>query len=409
MKLTDAKLRSLKATGKVQKIADGGGLYIHVTAVGAKLWRMGYRFGGKQKTLALGKYPDVSLVNARKRRDEARALLAEGIDPAEHKKEARAAAIAEQLEKSLTFEVVAREWYATKTTLLSEKYRHQLLIRLERNVFPYIGAVPFSSLEPAAILEAVRHTERRGAHELAHRLMQLIGKICRYARIVGYAKYDAASGLAEALTPTPKVRHHASITDPVALGHLLRAIDAYQGEPSISFALRILPYVFVRSGELRGARWPEINLETGEWLIPAERMKMKRPHLVPLAPQVVKLFQGVREFSGHDVLVFPGQSSRTRCITDMGLLNALRRMGFGKDEMTVHGFRSTASTILNEQGFRADVIEAQLAHAERNAVRDAYNRAVYLPERRAMMKAWADYLDGLRAQSGKPSAGELKP
>jgi len=235
--------------------------------------------------------------------------------------------------------------------------------------------------------------------ETAHRLAQLAGQVCRYARLVGYAKYDVASGLVEALPPV-QTEHYPAIIDPKEIGALLRAIDDYPGDVSTRYALRIMPYVFVRSGELRAATWKEFDLAGAEWVIPARRMKMKRPHNVPLARQVLALLAELREYSGGWDLLFPSPFSATRCISDMALLNALRRMGYGKEQMCVHGFRTTASTILNEQGYRPDVIEAQLSHGEKNAIRGAYNRAEYMPERRSMMQEWADYLDGLREAKG---------
>lgn len=395
MKLSDTSIRNVKPTAKVQKISDGGGLYLYVSPAGGKLWRMAYRFDDKQKTLSFGAYPAVSLKDARYRRDEAKELLAAGIDPGEQKKQARSAAEEEARAQTITFEYVAMEWHAKKTAHLTEDYRKQIMGRLENMLFPYIGCRPFNTLEPADILAAVRPAEERGAIETAHRLVQLAGQICRYARLVGYAKYDVAAGLSEAL-PAVKTKHHAAITDPKEVGHLLRAIDDYNGDISIVYALRILPYVFVRSSEIRGAEWSEINLATAEWVIPAGRMKMKKPHAVPLARQVSALLEALREHSDSGRLVFPSPFSATRCISDMGLLNALRRLGYGKDQMTIHGFRSMASTLLNERGYRADVIEAQLAHGERNAIRAAYNHASYMEERRQMMQEWADYLDMLR-------------
>lgn len=395
MKLTDTKLRALKSTGKVQKLSDGGGLYIHVSPAGGKLWRLFYRFDGKQKTLALGKYPDISLADARRMRDEARALLAQGIDPSAQKKKAKAAAAAEAADMANTFEAVARDWFGKKRTAWTEGHQKKILSRLENQLFPYIGGRPISSLETADYMTAVQKAEARGAIETAHRLAQLCGQVTRFARIAGIVKHDAAAGLVEALAHV-QTTHYAAITSPAELGYLLRAIDAYQGEPSICHALRVLPYVFVRSGELRGMTWDELDLNAGEWVIPAGRMKMRRPHVVPLARQVVRLLQSMRDYSGTSAFVFPGTLSASRCISDMGLLNALRRMGYSKEQMTVHGFRTTASTLLNEQGYNRDWIEAQLAHAERNAIRDAYNRAEYLPERRKMMQEWADYLDSLR-------------
>lgn len=396
MKLTDTKLKSLKPTGKIQKFSDGGGLYIHVSPVGGKLWRFFYRFNGKQKTLALGKYPEVSLAEARKKREEARVLVAQGVDPSAYKRKIKAATAADAADMAHTFEAVARDWFSKKCTAWTEGHQKKILSRLENQLFPYIGGRPITSLDAADYMGALRRAEERGAIETAHRLAQLCGQVTRFARIGGIVKHDAAAGLVEALAHV-QTTHYAAITSPLELGYLLRAIDAYQGEPAICHALRILPYVFVRSGELRGMQWEEVDLDAGEWIIPAGRMKMRRPHVVPLARQVVKLLRSMQDHSGAYALVFPSATSSTRCVSDMGLLNALRRMGYGKEQMTVHGFRTTASTLLNEQGYNRDWIEAQLAHAEKNAIRDAYNRAEYLSERRKMMQAWADYLDSLRA------------
>ena len=331
-------------------------------------------------------------------------MLSQGIDPAEQKKEDKAVAVASAAEQANTFEAVARAWFGKKRLTWTAGHQAHVLSRLEKQLFPYIGSRPLASLEAADYLAVVQRAEQRGAVETAHRLAQLCGQITRYARIAGITKNDAAAGLSEALASVP-VQHHAAITSPDELGHLLRAIDAYSGEPAIAYALRIIPHVFVRSGELRGARWEELNLDAAEWIIPAGRMKMRRPHVVPLSRQVVKLFQSMHEFSGNGALVFPGSASASRCISDMGLLNALRRMGYERGRMTIHGFRTVASTLLNEQGYNRDWIEAQLAHAERNAVRDAYNRAEYLPERRKMMQAWSDYLDGLKASAGGSAGG----
>lgn len=395
MKLTDTKLKSLKPTGKIQKFSDGGGLYIHVSPVGGKLWRFFYRFNGKQKTLALGKYPEVSLAEARKKREEARVLVAQGVDPSAYKRKIKAATAADAADMAHTFEAVARDWFSKKCTAWTEGHQKKILSRLENQLFPYIGGRPITGLDAADYMAALRRAEERGAIETAHRLAQLCGQVTRFARIGGIVKHDAAAGLVEALAHV-QTTHYAAITSPLELGYLLRAIDAYQGEPAICHALRILPYVFVRSGELRGMQWEEVDLDAGEWIIPAGRMKMRRPHVVPLSRQVVKLLRSMQDHSGAYALVFPSATSSTRCVSDMGLLNALRRMGYGKEQMTVHGFRTTASTLLNEQGYNRDWIEAQLAHAEKNAIRDAYNRAEYLPERRKMMQEWADYLDSLR-------------
>ena len=404
--LTDTAIKNAKPRTKAYKLSDGGGLYLEVSPAGGKLWRLKYRIHGKEKRLAIGTYPAIGLREARARRDEAKEQLADDIDPSTAKQEARKKAAALEREEAATFEAVAREWYAKKTTAITVGHRKKILSRLEKQLFPFIGSIPFSRLEPADILAAVRRAEERGVIETARRLAQLAGQVSRYARLVGHAKYDVAAGLVEAL-PTVQKIHYATITNPVEVGHLLRDIDDYPGDTSITYALRIMPYVFVRSGELRAAEWTEINHNSAEWVIPAVRMKMKRTHVVPLARQVVRLLEEISEFTGGGRYVFPSTFSASRCISDVGLLNALRRQGYGKDTMTIHGFRSMASTLLNEQGYRPDVIEAQLAHGERNATRGSYNRAEYLPERRAMMQEYADYLDGLREQSksSPPSGG----
>ena len=403
MSLTDAFIRGLKFDGATKKYTDSGGLYLFVSPAGGRLWRLDFSFAGKRKTLSLGAYPAVSLKDARSRRDEAKELLARGIDPGARKKEAKAVVMAEVREQTTTFESVAREWYRKKTVAFSPGHQKKILFRLERQLFPYIGGIPFSKLEPTDILAAVRHAEERGVIETAHRLAQLAGQVCRYARLVGYAKYDVAAGLVEALPPV-RTEHYAAITDPAEIGHLLRAIDGYHGDIGITYALRIMPYVFVRSGELRAAEWTEINHTDAVWIIPAGRMKMKRPHVVPLAWQVMKLLEELDAFTGGGRYLFPSSHSASRCISDMGLLNAIRRLGYGKDKMTVHGFRTTASTLLNEQGYRSDVIEAQLSHGEKNAIRGAYNRAEYLPERRKMMQEYANYLTGLKEKARQEAA-----
>ena len=398
MPLTDTAIRAVKPTTKATKLFDGGGLYLEVAPSGGKWWRLKYRFQGKEKRISLGTYPAVGLKDARERREQAKKLLAQGIDPSAHKQEAKAAAAAVEQEQATTFEAVAREWFSKKKAAWKPVHQKKILSRLENQIFPFIGGRPFSLLEPADILTAIQNAEARGAIVTAHRLAQLCGQVSRYARIVGHTRYDVAAGLAEALTPV-QTNHYATITDPAEVGHLLRAIDEYAGEPSICFALKMLPFVFVRSVELRGAEWNEIDIDAAEWTIPAERMKMKRPHVVPLASQVLALLDNLRALTGQGRYLFPSLYSASRHISDVGLLNALRRMGYAKGVMTIHGFRSMASTLLNEQGYRADVIEAQLAHGEKNAIRAAYNHAEYLPERRRMMQEWADYLDELKAEN----------
>ena len=398
MPLTDTAIRTAKPTDKAVKLFDGGGLYLEIAPSGGKWWRLKYRFQGKEKRISLGTYPTVSLKDARERREQAKRLIEQGIDPSNQRKEAKAAAAAIEQEQNTTFEAVARDWFSKKRNAWTPGHQKKILSRLENQLFPFLGAKLFSSLEPGDFLAAIQKAESRGAIETAHRLAQLCGQVSRYARIVGLTRYDVAAGLTEALTPV-QTNHYATITDPAEVGHLLRAIDEYAGEPSICFALKVLPFVFVRSVELRGAEWREFDFESATWIIPAERMKMKRPHTVPLAHQVITLLNDLHSLTGSGRYLFPSLFSASRPISDMGLLNALRRMGYAKGVMTIHGFRSMASTILNEQGYRADVIEAQLAHGEKNAIRAAYNHAEYLPERRQMMQEWADYLDELQTEN----------
>ena len=397
-KITDAAIKNAKPSEKVQKLFYEEGLFLLIPPSGGKWWRFKYHLGGKEKLLSLGVYPAVSLKEARSRRDEAKALLAQGIDPSTAKKEAKKSAAAVTREHDATFEAVAREWYSKKTVALSSGHQRKVLSRLENQLFPHIGGIPLTMLESAHVLSAVRHAEERGFIETAHRLVQLVGQVCRYARLCGYIKYDIAAGLVEALPPIQR-GHYAAMTDPTEIGHLLRAIETYPGDISMVYALRIMPYVFVRSGELRAAEWSEFNLAAAEWVIPAVRMKMKRPHVVPLARQVVSLLSEIAKYTCGGRYVFPSSFSASKCISDVGFLNTLRRMGYSKEQMTIHGFRSMASTLLNEQGYRADVIEVQLSHGDQDAIRAAYNRALYLDERRRMMQEWADYLDGLREQS----------
>ena len=391
-KLTDTAVKMAKPKERPYKLTDGGGLYVFVTPSGGKLWRLKYRFDKKEKLLSLGAYPAISLKDARTRAMAATELLARGMDPSAERKAAKAKAVA----ASQTFEKVARDWYAKQIGKWTPRHAGNVLRRLEVHAFPELGARPIADLGAPDFLAVLHKIEKTGHLETARRVAQLCGQVTRYARLAGIVAADAASGLTEALTAR-QAQHFATITEPEKIGCLLRDIDGYQGEPSTCYALRILPYVFVRSSELRGATWDEVDLDKAEWSIPAERMKMRRPHVVPLARQVVELFASMRQLTGGGRLVFPGLASATRPLSDIGLLNALRRMGYARGEMTVHGFRSMASTLLNEQGFNRDWIERQLAHCEKNAVRAAYNHAEYLPERRRMMQAWADYLDGLRS------------
>lgn len=397
-KLTDTLLRSLKPTSKLQKIGDGGGLFLFVYSTGGMAWRYLYRFDGKQKTLTVGKYPEVSLKAARLALAEAKQKLENGIDPNAEKQEAKAQAKEEEARKGSTFEQVGREYFERKTEDLNPRYRKQYKSRLENILFPAIGDIPIAELKRTEILDCLRKLEAKGHIDTAHRVATIASQVCRYARDCGLVDYDVADNLASALS---KVDHtpRAALTDPKEIGELLRAIETYGGFDSIRYCLRIMPYVFTRSWELRGAHWSEINFDTAILTVPASRMKRRREHLVPLARQVVALLRELQEVTGNGELVFPSAYSKSAPITDMGLLNALRRLGYGKGVMDIHGFRSIASTHLNEMGFRADIIEMQLSHAQKDSVRSAYNRALYLPERTDMMQRYADFLDGLRAQA----------
>lgn len=393
MKLADTFLRGLKTTGKVQKYSDGGGLYLYISPTGGKLWRMGYRYEGKQKTLSFGAYPAVSLKDARNRREEAKEQLAAGIDPSVRKKAVKAAIKANATN---SFEVVAREWFGKYKDSWVDLHGKKILARLENDIFPLVGAKAVGAVTAPELLEALRRIEARGAVDTAHRALQNCGQIFRYAMATGRAERNIAADLRDALSPV-RSTNFASITEPKVIGALLRDIDAYFGNLIVRAALRMAPYVFVRPGELRRAEWSEFNLESAEWRIPASRIKMKEMHIVPLARQVVAILEDLQQYTGHGRYLFPSMRANSAPISDVTLLAALRRMGYDKDTMTVHGFRSMASTLLNEKGYNRDWIERQLAHGERNIARASYNYAQYLPERRKMMTEWADYLDELRA------------
>ena len=391
--LNDTYIRNLKAADKPQKHFDGGGLFLFVPKTGSKLWRMAYRFDSKSKLLSFGEYPRVSLKDARERKEDAKRLLSRGIDPGSQKKQLREAKLAAERD---SFKNIALEWHASQTADFTAKHRNTVMFRLETYLFPPLGHVHIAKMEPRDILAVVKPIEQRGQLETSRRLLQMVGQILRYAVALGRAKHNIVGDLRGALRPR-KVTHRAAITDRKKVGPLLRDLDAYEGYYPLCCALRLAPLVFVRPTELRAATWDEFDLENAEWRIPAVRMKMRQTHIVPLARQVVKILEELKEFSGSGKYLFPSIRTATRPISDATILNALRRMGYAKHEMTTHGFRSLASTLLNELGYNRDWIERQLAHGERNDVRAAYNYAEYLPERKRMLQEWADYLDGLRA------------
>jgi len=394
MPLSDMAIRKAIPTDKKQKLFDGGGLYLEVAPSGGKLWRLKYRFGGKEKLLSLGPYPLISLKDAREKRDAAKRLLLESKDPGEVKKIQKMAAIYGGED---SFECVAREWIESRSRTWVESHSIRLIRRLEQYAFPWIGKRKVNQITPPELLSVVRQLEKRGTIETAHRVFACCGQVLRYAVATGRTDRDITIDLRGALTPV-KEKHLASITDPREIGKLLTAIDAYDGFPVTRYALLLAPLVFVRPVELRKAEWKEFNFDEAEWRIPPERMKMKVKHIVPLSRQALEILLELRKVTGKGRYLFPGARTNNRPMSDATLINALRRMGYSNKEMTAHGFRSMASTLLNEQGYNRDWIERQLAHAERNNVRAAYNYAEYLPERRTMMQAWADYLDSLKLE-----------
>jgi len=394
MPLTDIQVRNAKPQDKAYKLSDGGGMYLLVTPTGGKLWNLKYRFGGKEKRLSFGAYPAVSLADARHRREEAKKLLANGVDPGETKK-AQKAAQGEQATN--TFEVIAREWHSNFSHTWVASHAQHKLERLEKNVFPWIGKRPIKEITAPDVLAVLRRMEARNILDTAHRIRFECSAIFRYAVATGRADRNPVDDLKGALPPV-KNGHHAAPTDPKAVAPLLRAIDEFQGSFVVKCALQLAPMLFVRPGELRAAEWSEIDFDSAEWNIPAEKMKMKVAHLVPLPRQAVEILETLRPLTGHGRYVFPGHRSPLRCMSDNALNAALRRMGFEKSEITTHGFRAMARTMLDEVlQVRPDFIEHQLAHAVKDPNGRAYNRTAHLAERKKMMQLWADYLDGLKA------------
>ena len=394
MPLTDTAIRNAKPQEKPYKLTDQQGLYLLVNEVG-KYFRFDYRFGGKRKTLSLGVYPDVKLKEAREEHENARKLLRNGVDPLQHKKQ-----IKNMLSTQATnnFEAVAWEWFAKNKHTWTEGHSRTIDGRLKLNVLPWLGERSIASITAADILAVLRRIESRGAIETAHRIKQICGQVFRYAIATGRADRDPSADLRGALSPV-KPKRMATITNPGKIGELLRAIAGYEGHFITKCALQFAPLVFVRPGELRHAEWREISFDTAEWKIPAEKMKMRNPHIVPLSRQAVAVLRELEPFTKRSRYVFPSLRSSERPMSNNTVLAALRRMGYAKEEMSGHGFRSMASTLLNEQGWNRDAIERQLAHAEGNGVRAAYNYAEFLPERRKMMQAWADNLDLLAAEN----------
>jgi integrase len=392
MPLTDTAIRNTKPTAKPTKMSDSGGLYLLLNPNGSRWWRLDYRFMGKRKTLSMGVYPEVSLKDARTRRDDARKLLAADVDPGENRKAVKASKIAQSAN---SLEIVTREWYAKYSTTWNEAHGERIIRRFERDIFPWLGNKAISEITAPEILATVRKIEDRGALETAHRALGNFGQVLRYAIATGRATRDISADLRGALPPF-KSEHFAAITDPKQVGALLRAMDAYTGSYVVRYALRLAPLVFVRPGELRKALWADIDLDAGEWRYVVT--KTNTPHIVPLSRQAVEILTELKAISGGGPYVFPGARTNKRPMSDNAILAAMRRMGIEKDEMSGHGFRAMARTILDEVlGFRPDHIEHQLAHAVKDPNGRAYNRTAHLPERKKMMQAWADYLDQLKS------------
>jgi integrase len=388
--LTDKGLRALKPREKPYKRADEKGLYVIVRPDGAFWWRFKYRIGGREKLISLGTYPDISLSRAREKRDDARRALDRGLDPSVIKR-------AQRETRAETFKGIADEWLEKQPFAGATRQKSEWLLGLVAS----LNGRPIREVQPADLLRELRKIESRGKHETAHRARQLVSQVYRYAVATGRADRDITTDLRGALAPVPS-ENHAALTHPDDVAALLRAIDGYQGQPAVMYALKLAPLVFVRPGELRAAEWSEFDLEAKEpeWRIPAERMKMGERHIVPLSTQALALLRELAPHTGRGRYLFPSLRTAERCISENTLNAALRRLGYGKDEQTGHGFRTIASTLLNELGFHPDVIELQLAHKPRDKVRAAYNKAERLAERRKMMQAWADYLDGLKADTG---------
>lgn len=391
MPLTNTAIKNTKPRDKAYKLFDGAGLYLEISPKGGKWWRLKYRYNGKEKRISLGVYPDISLKKARERRSDMRKLLTDNIDPSTHRQALKASRVEEQAN---SFEVVAREWLARYASKWSESHSKRLLRSLEKDIFPWLGATPITEITAPKLLGALQRIEQRGAIETAHRALSNCSQIFRYAIATGRSESDTAADLRGALSPVQK-DHFAAIVEPEKVGALLRSFDQYQGSFIVQCALKLAPLVFVRPGELRQAKWADIDLEQAEWRYLVT--KTKTDHIVPLSTQAVQILQELHPLTQNSEYVFPSARSNKRPMSDNAILSALRRLGIAKDEMTGHGFRAMARTILDEVlKVRPDYIEHQLAHAVRDPNGRAYNRTAFLPERKQMMQDWADYLDGLK-------------
>lgn len=386
MPLTDTKLRALKPKEKRYRVADGNGLYAVVFPNGKIYWWMRFRIDGKDQNASIGGYPEMSLSKARETCLSMRSALSGGAKVEE--------VVPRKQGQAKSFKDLSLEWLEKKKEKLSSKYAQTIMYRVEKNLLPYIGNISIDALTPVDVLSAIRKIEERGKLHIAKRVLGYVNEITDYAVILGLVEYNPFLRLTKVIKH-PEQKNYATIIAPEKIGVLLNDIDSYTGSYIVRMCMQIMPYVFVRSSELRCARWSEIDFASATWLIPAERMKMKLPHIVPLSKQVVAMFKELQGAVRSD-FCFPSPMSNSKPITDVAILSVLRRLGYERGQMTVHSFRSMASTLLNEQGFAPDIIERQLAHRDTNKVRAAYNHAEYLDQRRDMMQKWADWLDGVK-------------
>jgi integrase len=396
MGLTNLKIKQAAAQDKAYKLSDAKGLYLYITPKAQKYWRMDYRFGGKRKTLALGVYPETSLADARRKCEEAKKQIQNDIDPTDVR---RAAKIAKNQAQENNFKAITLEWIAKETRQWSTSYAHKVTRMVEKDLFPHIGSRAVEDITAPDLLACLRRVESRGAIETAHRIKQVAGQVFRYAIATGRAERDPSGDLRGALS-APDKNHFAAIVNPKEVGRLLLALENYQGTPEVATALLLAPLFFCRPKELRHMEWQEIDWDKQEWHIPANKMKTKADHIVPLCKQAIEALQSLYQLTGYRQYVFPSARSPKRPMSDNAVLSALRRLGIPKEQMTGHGFRAMARTLLDEElGYRIEWIECQLAHAVKDANGRAYNRTTYLKQRKDMMQHWADYLDNLKAEA----------
>jgi integrase len=393
MALTNIQVKQAKAQDRPYKLADGKGMYLYVTTKSQKYWRLDYRFGGKRKTLALGVYPDISLADARAKCNDAKKQISNDLDPNDTK---RIAKVTKTQSQENSFKALALEWFAQRQSPWSESHRERVDRMLHKELFPQLGRRPVGEITSPELLSCLRLIEARGVLETAKRAKQVAGQVFRYAVVTGKADRDPSVDLKDALA-TPIRKHFTAITEPKEVGKLLLMLDDYQGTPEVATALKLAPLFFCRPKELRHMEWSEVDFDKGEWHIPASKMKMKADHIVPLCRQAINELQKLLQLTGHRQYVFP---SPRRPMSDNAVLSALRRLGIPKEQMTGHGFRAMARTLLDEElGYRIEWIECQLAHAVKDANGRAYNRTTYLKQRKDMMQHWANYLDNLRAEA----------